>query len=299
MNSVTKLAQEFSTLPEGTLFHVNLLPSYGPMKNTGWFWDKKLSHTDYVNEYTNAISTELTNGQEYTVSVDNYPLLADKTIRKSYLTDLWTVANKAKSLGDNATVNFCIQTYKEKSNKELRVPETRADISFQTNVGLALGARSFEYFEYYDWSAEDEITGILTNGLYDEVKSVNRELLAWDHVFMAFDWQGIRTYNVDKAYTSGITQLEQLQKVYVSTYDATVVGEYKYTKGNDTDYGYMITNFTDPSQKTTATVSVELKESADKVLVYKNGVGTYMTPDGNNKITMKLGAGEGAFVIVD
>lgn len=215
-----------------------------------------------------------------------------------YLTDLWAVANKAKECGDNATVNFCIQTYNEKGNAELRVPETRADISFQTNVGLALGAQSFEYFEYYDWSADDDITGILTNGLYDEVKSVNRELLAWDHVFMAFDWQGIKTYQVGEDYTKGISQLSNLEKVIVSASAETVVGEYKYTNGSDTDYGYMITNFTDPSKNITDSVNIEVNPG-QQVLVYRNGVGTYMSPDGNDKINFKLGAGEGVFVIVD
>lgn len=298
LKNVKSLASSFSGLPSDAVFHVNLLPSYGT--KTGFLDFSGQNHSNYVNEFTDGIQQKL-NGQTQTVSVDNYPFQTTG-IRNSYLSDLWNIANKAKNTNGNTIVNFCIQAYKDKDDTKLRVPSTRADISFQTNVGLALGAQSFEYFEYYDYPATVEsetYTGILTNGLYDEVKSVNRELLAWDHVFMAFDWQGIKTYSVDKAYTSGITQLEELQKVYVSTYDATVVGEYKYTKGNDTDYGYMITNFTDPSQEKTATVIVELVDSADKVLVYKNGVGTYMKPDGNNKITIKLGAGEGAFVIVD
>lgn len=60
----------------------------------------------------------------------------------------------------------------------------------------------------------------------------------------------------------------------------------------------MITNFTDPSKNTTDIVDIEV-ESGQQVLVYRNGVGTYKSPDGNDKISLKLGAGEGVFVIVD
>lgn len=130
------------------------------------------------------------------------------------------------------------------------------------------------------------------------VKSVNRELLAWDHVIMAFDWQGVKTINVGSSYLDGVTQLESLKGMSVTADQATLVGEYKYSKDSDTDYGYMITNFTDPSADLTDSVTVTVK-SGQSVLVYRDGVGNYVTADAEGKLEFTLEAGEAVFLITD
>ncbi len=294
--AVAVMADSFAKqLPSDVLFHVNLLPSYGTGKGSSW--GGKISHDAYVEQYVTDVVSKLP-AHRQTLSVDNYPLLSSNTIRESYLKDLWYIGNKAKMArtdGKDVVVNYCIQAFSDSSSTELRTPETRADLSFQVNTGLALGAQSFEYFEYYDYDVtSDSINGILFNGLYDQVQSINRELRAWDHIFLSFDWQGVKTYNTAAAYINGVTELGSLQSITVSADQATLVGEYKY--GNTEEYGYMITNFTEPSAGTTDTVTLMMAAN-QSVLVYKNGTGRWMNADSDGKLTLALEAGGGAFVI--
>ena len=290
-----------SQLPSDVLMHVNLLPSYGEkgIESGDSWWDKLFgsgtTYEDYVDSYVSDVMSQV-DGQ-HTISVDNYPLMnsgSGNYLRETYLKDLWVIADRAKTNDPAAIVNCCIQAF-EYVDTDLRTPETLADIRFQTNTGLALGAESFEYFMYYTWPSESAtMTGLVNNGLYDIVKQANTELLAWDSVYLSFDWQGVKAYNVASAMTSGVTQLSSLQDVSVSATAATLVGEYKY--GSADEYAYMITNFTEPSAGTTDTVTVTMA-AGQTALVYINGVGSWMTADASGNLQLTLQAGEGAFVI--
>lgn len=297
-----------NTYAADKLFHGNLLPGYAPAASIGD------SYAAYVQTYVDTILAQV-NGPK-TLCVDNYPLVqktgltGKKTniLRSGYLADLLTVANIAREYNRTAgitgpiTTAFCIQAF---AGSDVRAISTKADIAFQVNTALALGARGLEYFAYHsaaDDGTGNSITGMLdadgnTTAAYEAVAAVNSELQRWDHVIAAFDWQGAAlvagSVSHDRSFSAGeAATLEALTGAAVTATADTVVGQFADAAGRT---GYMAVNFTEPSAGTVDEVTVTLTDSR-RALVYRNGAGQLVSlPDG--VLVLELAAGEAAFVI--
>lgn len=286
----------------GAMFHVNLLPSYGYS-----------SYTDYqtaINTYVEEILPKI-NGKK-TLSIDHYPLyerLVDggyriNELRNNYLADILTVAEAAKAYNaanpaSRAVVSLCIQTYGGKSARKI---ESRADISFQTNMAIAMGAQNLEYFCYVSRGVDAE-SAMVTEAdrvttetpVYGYVRSVNEEIKNWDHVFMAYDWNGANVYNVDSALYGNAKSLlrTSFAKCSVTAEKATLVSEFVR---EDNTYAYMAVNASEPSAGTIDNVTLKFADTVRKVVVYRNGNGKVQTVN-EGSMTLHLAAGEAAFCI--
>ena len=282
------------------LFHVNLYPSYGSAAFSG--------HTmqEYVQHYVDTILAQVETPK--TLGLDNYPLQTKNGtnyLSNTYLSDLFAVSNAAREYNSRSdktsdiTVGFCIQAF---TNSDLRDIECREDISFQTNTCLAMGAK---YFEYFNYNTTADLIGIMQNGekrqVYYYVKGVNEELKKWDHVILAYDWQGAmpvsgseekeNTLAFLKVASQKLSKLQLAEKVE-STRDA-LVGEFRNENGQ---YGYMTVNYTEPSAKKSTDVTYTFKEDVKGAVVYQKGE-TKIYAVENHQIQLHIDAGDAAFVV--
>ncbi len=299
-----------NTYNSGAMFHMNLFPSYATAANIG------SSYTNYINAYVTNVLDKV-EGKK-TLCIDNYPLVNtndtflfwstnEKHVRTNYLSDLLTVANAVKNFNmanptAPAEMALAIQSYGVSNANNAttqRKIESYADIAFQTNMAIAVGARSLEYFAYLqklDASEQAMITeGGQTTDVYRYVANANQAIQAWDHVFTSFAWQGTKMYGDTSSdlYNNAKSQfVSSFNKATVSADKATVVSEFKDAYGN---YAYMAVNATEPSKGETATVNFTFS-GASKAVVYRNGEASVETLS-SGALTVALGAGEGAFCI--
>lgn len=289
-----KLITWHNTYNKGAMFHVNLLPSYGSTEAFGGTFKQ------YIQAYVDNVLAKV-EGKK-TLSIDNYPLRyerGEKFIRYSYLSDFLTVAQAVKKFNATnpafpAEVSFCIQSYGvESGTKGNRQIESLADIRFQTNMAIAMGARNMEYYMYngtYAMVDSGEKTSV-----YDYVKTANKEVQAWDHVFTSFDWQGTKMFGdtIGSLYEQASSQfVSSFAKLTASATGATVVSEFIDKSGN---YAYMAVNATEPSKGQSVNATFTLT-GAKQAVVYQNGIASVKTLT-NGVVNLTLGAGEGAFCI--
>ena len=139
-----------------------------------------------------------------------------------------------------------------------------------------------------------------TYPVYDYAKTVNREMLNFDHVYLNFDWNGTmpilgtqseQDYNMNfDGLNNPLSSIDALKGAQ-ATQDA-LIGQFKDKAGYD---GLVVVNFTDPAYGLKNTVSLEFKD-ASKVRVYKKGIAyDYQVLD--NRFELELGVGEGVFMI--
>ncbi len=295
------------------MFHVNLYPSYASSSVIG------SNYSTYVQKYVDTVLARV-NGPK-TLSIDYYALSNESyfgglytganVLRENYLSDLSIIASAAKTYNETTgitskiTTSMAIQAFNHTDDNKQRDIQSLADINFQVNTALAFGAKQLEYFAYesnnvyHGMVNENTATGgEVADGVYDYVKTVNTNVNKWGHIITAFDWQGIYAHEQEsngelskqEDFTSSLT-LAQLNGISaITTTKDTLVSEFKDEEGR---YGYMVTNFTDPIDNQSDSVTVTLKD-AEEALVYQNGKVATKIASG---ATITLNAGEGAFII--
>ncbi len=297
------------------------------MRNDGGTaWEDGLS-TAYYNEYWNKV---LQYNPNNTLLYDTYPLYVNRDssqvdstnksettgtpfIRDFVLPVLEEYAVATKNTGTD--MYTFIQTYADKydvTGRAARNNKSVADVRFQVAYNMAYGSKGHLCFTYESQSQFGAsmiyATGSKLNNYY-YVQEVFNELKDWEHVYMAFDWQGTLDYNgtatgngvqsghLDKLNNQLITSHDRINSV--STEYDLLVGTFKDGDNND---GFLITTYTDPYYEIDNTVSVKFN-NATKALVYKNGklvtnqgkTNCYMLTDG--VLEMTLNEGDYLFVV--
>ena len=293
-----------AVMPADKLFYVNLFPECAAdssLGETNW-WDQLIGNNldydeDYVTEFLNKLDIEV-------LSWDNYSLLEGSGIRTEYFHNFEVMAGKnlplwytMLSAGHNAT-------YATPSADELR---------WQMAVAMTYGVQNIDHYTYTshedDYSCMVEYETWNPTDLYYDIKTVNNEYLAWDHIYMAYKWQGVGAYDAGTS-NAMLTMLEN--KLNLTNYGLTVassnedllVGVFDHN-GNK---AYMITNagsagsskVGDGKSFTTAdaTVTVKLAEGSYKcAAVIDNGEISYVAVNADNTVTLSVEAYEGVFVI--
>ena len=277
---------------EYTLFHVNLLQSYGIEellhKNDG------VTFEEYVANYVETILKNV-NGTK-TISTDYYALATGESgnyVKSDFLRNLYVIANAAKQLkaeDHDVITNFCVQLCND-TGLNLRLMESIEDVRFQTALYAAFGATSFEYYGYVGYMYNQ--TTNTTNSVYDYVKTVNGELQNLAKAISLFDWNGYQFLSAGQNTVTGIdgTQMTSFNALtsVASTADA-VVSEFVCGE----DYAYMAVNYTEPSLDMENTITFTLNgETAATVFI--NGVRTDVEIV-NNTYTVTLNAGDYVFI---
>ena len=130
----------------------------------------------------------------------------------------------------------------------------------------------------------------------------NAELQSLADAILNFDWVGTRVYRGTSSQDSyNETAFNMISGKVLSsfrfiadvncTYD-TIISE---MKDSDVNKGYMIVNYSEPSQNLTDKVDLVFEARIRKAIIYHNGVKTVVDVK-NNALALNLAAGEGAFV---
>lgn len=288
------------------IFLNNLFPYYAGTSALGCN-----TYEEYLERYTTEVLSQL-NGPKW-LSVDFYPLLAKSDgstiLHKGYLYNLEATAQVMRNHRDlDLTVHYFVQTHGHGSGTwNPRDLQSVADIRYQYNCAMAYGVNAFSAFTYPTQAGDDfkNGQGLVTNNpdgtttknpAYYYVQKANQELLAWDDIYLSYDYEGTKAVAVSARGQECVSQLkhnmETLSGVSVSATNDTLVGQFDKNGAK----AFMVTNFVDPSlaQSDVVTLTFSAGNTAD---VYINGVLIqYALTDGQLQLT--LGAGEAAFVIV-
>lgn len=304
-DKLTKLVDWKNKYYPDSFFHMNHVPAQSwdhYIPKNGEIYD----YEDFLEEYCNVILKRL-KGCKRSLCLDNYPLVGKNYIEQDYLEDLLTLAkvwrkyNSEVDESEKAVMGICIQTFCVKSmfderRRDIILPE---EVSFQIYMGMAIGARLFEYFAYRSY--EHEMIGIKAPGgqkrIYDIVKEGIRRTEQFEEILSHYDGRGvfvspgyIRTENTH-SFIKAKRLLKNDGNISVQSEYDTVVGCFE----NEKSKGYMIVNYTDPILKHISKVAVRF-DNASEAEIYLNGdVNTVKLKDGS--IDIILENGNAAFVI--
>lgn len=285
-------------------FHMNHVPSQS--------WDHYLprdgkiyNYEDFLTEYANTILKRL-KGCGRSLCLDNYPFLGEKYMEKDYLFDLMTAAKVAKDYNaqakpeDQAVFGICLQTFNAKSMnddrcRDITMPE---EVTLQMYVGMALGARLFEYFAYRSY--RNDFLGILapdeSDRIYDIVKTASDRAAFFEPVLSQYE--SIGAYVVPgNLYSYNTAAIIMARDLFCKPYEISVQGEYDtlvgcFTRG--TEKAYMLVNYTDPIRKRDSTVT--LHGCPAELTLYKDGKKSVLKTSGGS-VTITIEHGNCAFVV--
>jgi len=225
---------------------------------------------------------------------------------RSGLENGFTTAITLQSFGMDA--NYNPET--GKANRIFAVPSYE-DIRYQVYSSLAFGVKRIGYFtfwqHYNEGSAEvfptamvvydeAEESGYRKTAIYDAVKKVNDQIRMFDHVFLRFDWRGcciVNKSNDDNmSFVKGGYSGRSLKKVTAKR-DA-LIGCFENPE--DGREGYWVVNAHNPRFYEWNEVEIEF-EGATHLQYYRMGREHEEELDENGKFCIRLGAGEGIFLI--
>jgi len=227
-------------------------------------------------------------------------------MEKDYLFDLMTAAKVTRAYNaqakpeDRATFGICLQTFEAKSmfddrRRDITRPE---EVTLQMYVGMALGARLFEYFAYRSY--RQDFIGILapdgSDRIYDIVKTASDRAAFFEPVVSQYESVG--AYVVPGTlYSYNTAAIIMARDLFCKPYEISVQGEYDtlvgcFTRGEEK--AYMLVNYTDPARDRTSTVT--LHGSATEMKLYKDGKESILKAEGG-QVTITIEPGNCAFVV--
>lgn len=282
------------------IWHINLFPSYATPAQLNITPESGTAvYEKYIDRFVDEVLTNV-DGNNKDVGVDHYPLRkrgAVNYVSDTYLSDLMVVASAAKRAG--VDFSSCIQSA---GWGGYRFPSKSADIRFQVYTNLAFGARRLEFYAY-DGSSWGNMNAMYMYGkkteAYYAVQEVTGEIAAFDHVYGAFSWEGVKTFKGDVTEMNNgfkyvtdkeLTSLDGLE-IKTVPYDL-LVGQFMDA---DQNKGFMLVNYTEPTLNQVSEIECEF-EDAKGVIIYRSGIQTIL-PTEKGEITIPLEAGEGVFVI--
>ena len=285
-------------------FHMNHVPSQS--------WDHYLprdgkiyNYEDFLTEYAHTILKRL-KGCGRSLCLDNYPFIGENYMEKDYLFDLMTAAKVTRAYNaqakpeDQAVFGICLQTFEAKAilddrRRDITRPE---EVTLQMYVGMALGARLFEYFAYRSY--RNDFIGILapdeSDRIYHIVKTASDRAAFFEPVLSQYDSVG--AYVVPgNLYSYNTAAIIMARDLFCKPYEISVQGEYDtlvgcFTRGREK--AYMLVNYTDPARNRTSTVT--LSGCPTELKLYKDGKESILKASGGG-VTVTLEPGNCAFVV--
>ena len=293
-DDLTVLYNEYKKHSGGKKGFINLYPSYADAAKTG------ANYENYAGGFMGAVQPDM-------LSYDHYPLFKDERsdgaviVRDSYFTDMETIRHTAKKYG--VPVHNYIQAVEHLAYPVL----TEKAFRWQIAADQAFGITSFTYFTYWtpDVTGYDnalvKLDGTLTPQ-YGFAKTVNSEVLAWDHVYLRYEWQGTAAVNGSDGdpygllfalkhakYPDGIEGISSIKS------DGDLLcGIFADADGNK---GFMLTNASNPYKEKSASVSVRFDKPYKGVQVFEKGVPRIIKLDNRGGAVIGLEPGEGKFII--
>ena len=286
-------------------FFVNLYSSFYyddfPDQNTA------SSYFEYVSMYCSKVLSKI-DGKRI-LSADHYPMRWNKSTQSGMYID-FTWLQTCEAIAENAKAYGAMPHFYLTSTEhyDYRKP-TETRLRFEMNVYMTYGAQGLSHFGYAgDESGSEprkfENSMVSGNGLtkrpfYDTAKKLNHEVLAWDHVFLRYDWQGVMNVLGEGNDSNVLFDNTMLSMSYLPCLDFvtasgdTIIGYFTDENGQP---AYMVTNIGDPDRVTeTDVVQMQIGGATD-ALVYHRGESSAVEGD-NGLFTLELGPGEAMFLI--
>ena len=238
-------------------YYVNLYPTSFFAQNSE---NVGLTYAEYVEKFCESCLSKLYNTRRI-LSFDHYCMSLGTN--GGYLSETWletveTIARYGKEY--DAMTHAFLLTTKHYSY----LAQIYESLRFQANVYMAYGVQGLSHFTYsggFNDYPVDPGTGLPVGDgrLYYDMAQLNSELLAWDDIFLAFDWKevmhvtGSDNLAESAAYTNPVLSfaLDPVDEIdYVEEVTATkdtIVGSFTDENGN---IGLMVTNFDFPTAVT-------------------------------------------------
>lgn len=255
------------------------------------------AYENYINEYLDTVNPDH-------LSYDHYPLITNVweddqiDVRNTYFKDMEVQRYAAKEKGIPLH-NYIL------SVKHLSYPIlSEQAIRWQVAVNFAFGLSSYTYFTYWVPPVAGYSDALINpdgtrTPQYEFAKKVNREVLAWDHVYLRYEWQN--TYAVPGADPwFGLSVLEHKASEgiagisKISAAEDALCGAFEDSNGNR---GYMLTNAANPYDEKTCTVTLNFDKEYRGAQIFEKGVPRIVTLGKNGETTVSLEPGEGKFII--
>lgn len=317
-------AQNFEILYAGTdtTFMTNLLPSYATPFNegsSGW-WDssletlKKDKYKAYLQEYCDTVLSQV-QGEKW-LSMDSYPINADKSLTPNFLFDLAML--KYYSLSADAHSHAVLQAsgWTESGNSSKnRMPE-ESELRMQAYAAMAFGIDSISWWSYADMRGDNQQNPTDSDAYYERFYNVNNELANIGAVYSAFDWKGVilgagkdngtfinpdedyEAFNVVSGeigeYQLSVSDTKHLASVATNQKNLNyLMGVMEDMSGNE---GYVVCNYNNQASSRAQTLTLTFSSNITEVVIYRGGVAKTVTVTGQ-ELSLELATGEGVIVL--
>jgi hypothetical protein len=245
------------------------------------------------------------------------PSASGRWIAPEWLESLELMAKAAKEYKKDLYAFIADMSIFQNSNRR----PTERDLRYQAYVSLAYGAKGIEHFCYmspalppfsgefreWDWALikpdytdADNVSAYSRTETWYAAKNLNAELLAFDHVYLSFDWLGtLLVPGADAQTTAGVcfgktkySLKSHLRIADVKSTEDTVIGCFADKDGYD---GFTVVNFSDPYENRSDKIKITFRDAGQAVVYTKGVKSTVDLKDG--VYTAELEAGEGRFII--
>ena len=304
-STLADLKQKFdAVMPAGKLFYVNLFPSCAAGTSLVGALNWAAGNRDYDKYYVTQFLTQL---DVEVLSWDNYSLLNGNGIRSDYFYNFEVMASK------NVPMWYTMLSSGHGTTSASYATPTEDELRWQMAVAMTYGVQNIDHYTYVshesDYSCMVEYETWNPTDLYYDIQTVDNEILAWDNIYMAYDWVGVGVHsaNSNNAMLTKLSKTLTLSDYGVADVSASenlLVGVFAYNGQN----AYMVTNA--GSVGTTAvgdgvnfsmnntTVTLTLDDADYKcVAIVDNGEISYVAVNADNTVSLNVEAYEGVFVI--
>lgn len=290
--------------------------------------NKKPSETNRNTSLAEVLSGFADQTKQYTY--DEYPFMQESVITgtglakscmrgansilTTWFSSLSGVAKAAKANGVSTGITLQSFGMDNATNGTIRrAPGTQAEMSWQVYTALAYGMKEINYFTYWEHKTQalngerhtgsmvrypeagEDATRSVKTDLYTFVQTINKEISMYDHVFMDFDWQASQVLgsNGSFEYIADATAISDKASFTNSSGTALVSA----MKDNEKDVdGFWIVNAADPASADDINVKAVFT-NATHVMTWIEGKQRIIALDDDGSYNVKLGAGEGQFLI--
>ena len=306
------------------IFMGNLLPSYASIFNPDGVLDKG-AFKAYLQKYCDVVLSQVS-GTKW-LSIDTYPILANKTLVKNFLYDIGTL--KTVALENDAHAHVILQSYGyvENGNTAKERMPSEAELRMQAYTAMAFGVDSMSWYVYSPNGHGENDTAVDVSGTvvdqenYDAFKNINAELTAIGKVYNAFNWKGIILgAGKDNGTKIGSWELSKDNDYKAFEMVTGQLGDYELSasdtkhlssvKTNETDLnylmgvmedaygneGYVLCNYNSHEEDRAQTITLTFDSNITEVVIYRGGVAQTVSV-ANKTLTVDLATGEGVIIL--
>lgn len=307
--TLAELQSKFNAvMPENVMFYVNLFPEpcayeslYGDPYNPSCVDYEE----NYLNLFTDTVDAEC-------ISYDFYALQVGGYIRSGYYHNFDIAAKKAKELG--VPFWYTLLSSGHNTTDGRYITPTDQELRWQMALGLTYGAKNLTHYTYTTNEEGYEpmiaFDTFAPTAIFDDAKTVNLELRAWEDIYMSYEWVGTAKvgggkentlldqleYDIPLTEAGVLTGVESDQSLLVGVFQKDGSNAYMITNAGTTSQCdlWMRLNFSMED----AHVTLQLQEGSYRcAAVIQGGKITYVPVNADNTVNISVNAYDGVFVI--